>query len=265
MNESDIEAYFRRIGYNGSREPSLATLRGLHRAHVLSVPFENLDIHVRREIALDQTQFYQKIVHGRRGGFCYEMNGLFGTLLRALGFDVTFLSGRFKRPDGWTPEFGHLTLMVQLDERWLADVGYGESFLEPLRLDEPGEQVQGWRKYRIVQQGEQRLLWQCNDGENWIEKYIFSLEPHTLEEYAGMSTFHQTAPESLFRQGRLCTIGTPEGRITLSERRIIFLRGQTRVEQPVNADEYAALLRQHFGIDWAEIERGSPLAQERRS
>src|SRR4029079_16579168 len=110
MATIDVDAYLKRIDYHGSREPTLATLCGVHRAHVLAVPFENLDIPARRRIVLDVDPIFDKIVGRRRGGFCYELNGLYGTLLREMGFQVTFLSARFKRDFGWTPESGHLTL-----------------------------------------------------------------------------------------------------------------------------------------------------------
>src|SRR5574341_1574684 len=145
-------AYLERIAYSGSREPNLQTLQTLHRAHLLAVPFENLDIHLGRPIVLDQDKLFEKIVLERRGGFCYECNGLFGALLREMGFQVTLLSARVRISDGsgFGPEFDHLVLRVELGEPWLADVGYGGGFREPLRLVENLEQVQGWSVYRLL-------------------------------------------------------------------------------------------------------------------
>ncbi|MFB3065782.1 MAG: arylamine N-acetyltransferase, partial [Planctomycetota bacterium] len=137
----DVEALLRRIGYEGARDPNADVLQALHRAFVLSVPFENLDIHLGRPIVLDEAALFDKIVKRRRGGFCYEMNGLFAALLRALGFDVTLLSARVVGTDGKAgPEFDHLVLLVPLSERRLADVGFGDVFVHPLRLDASGEQ-----------------------------------------------------------------------------------------------------------------------------
>src|SRR5262245_27861823 len=126
-----IDAYLGRIGYTGSRAPTLEVLRALHRAHLYAVPFENLDIHAGRRIVLDQDALFQKVVTHRRGGFCYELNGLFAALLRKLGFDVTLLSGRVHNDGGFGPEYDHMTLLVKLDGRWLADVGFGSSFHDP--------------------------------------------------------------------------------------------------------------------------------------
>jgi N-hydroxyarylamine O-acetyltransferase len=130
----NIPAYLDRISYTGPLETTADGLRALHRAHMLSVPFENLDIALGRKIICDEEAILRKIVEQRRGGFCYELNGAFAALLREVGFTVTLLSARVARQDGsYGPDFDHLTLRVDLDEPWLADVGYGDSFVEPLR------------------------------------------------------------------------------------------------------------------------------------
>src|SRR5512147_1356301 len=135
----DVQAYLRRIDYRGELDPTAATLHALHRAHLLSVPFENLDIHLSRPIVLDQDALFDKIVTRRRGGFCYELNGLFALLLEQLGYKVTRLAARVVgTDDSLGPQFDHLTLQVQCPDEshspWLADVGFGDSFLEPLRF-----------------------------------------------------------------------------------------------------------------------------------
>lgn len=153
----DVSAYLDRINYHGPLSPTPEVLRDLHRAHMFTVPFENLDIHIPREIVCDEKHFIHKVVNERRGGFCYELNGAFAALLRALGFHVTLLSARVPCADGSDgPEFDHLTLRVDLDEPWLADVGFGDSFLEPLRLQPGRKQTQGDRVYRIVEAADRR-------------------------------------------------------------------------------------------------------------
>ena len=150
----DIDAYLGRIGYEGSREPSAETLGELQSAHLRAVPFENLSIHSGEPIVLEDEALFEKIVNRRRGGFCYELNGLFAALLRGLGFEVEMLAaGVATEADNFGPEFDHMTLLVKLDERWMADVGFGDSFLEPLRLDTPDEQVEGARAYKLFFRG----------------------------------------------------------------------------------------------------------------
>lgn len=247
----DPVAYARRIGYEGPLEPTLETLRGVHKAQVLAVPFENLDIHMNKPIVLDEDVFYSKIIERQRGGLCYELNGLFGAFLREIGFNVSMLAGRFKRDPGWTPDFGHLALLVQLDRPWLADVGYGESFYEPLLLDLPSDevQVQGRWRYRITINGNQRILSQAFDDEDWEIRYSFTLDPRQLPEYTETCIYHQTAQESLLRLNRLVTKATPQGRVTLSNMRLITTTNGVRQERILrDEDEYRAILREHFGI-----------------
>ena len=125
----DATAYLKRINYRGPLAPTAETLRRLQVAHLLSVPFENLSIHTGEPIVLDDDALFEKIVVRRRGGFCYELNGLFAALLRALGFHVEMLSaGVVSQAGEFGPEFDHMTLLVSLAERWLADVGFGDSF-----------------------------------------------------------------------------------------------------------------------------------------
>jgi len=131
----DIPAYLARIHYSGATEAHAEILSALHRAHMVAVPFENLDIHLGRKITVDEAAILNKVVALRRGGFCYELNGAFAALLRALGFQVTLLSARVARANGDEgPEFDHLTLRVDFEDPWLADVGFGVSFLESLSI-----------------------------------------------------------------------------------------------------------------------------------
>src|SRR5258706_4705129 len=125
----DVRAYLDRIGQRGPTPANETTLRSLHLAHLRTVPFENLDIHLGRDIVLDETRLFDKIVRQKRGGFCYELNGLFAELLGELGFRVTLLSARVVNDGQVGPEFDHLALRVDLDRPWLCDVGFGDSFL----------------------------------------------------------------------------------------------------------------------------------------
>jgi len=247
----DVNAYLERINYIGSREPSAQTLRDLQFAHLRSVPFENLSIHSNEPIVLDDAALFEKVVGRRRGGFCYELNGLFGALLRALGFDVEMLSAGVARSDGnFGPDFEHMTLLVKLDQRWIADVGFGDSFLEPLLLDEPGEQLQGARAYKFVTEDNYRVLMQRNYDGTWAAQYRFTLTPHQYGDYGAMCHYQQTSPESHFTQGRICTLVTAEGRVTLSELRLMKTNsvGERDEQTLPSENEYASALREHFGI-----------------
>ena len=250
MSVVDIPAYLSRIAYSGATEPSLSTLRAIHRAHLLAVPFENLDISLGRKIVADEARILNKIVGLRRGGFCYELNGAFAALLRALGFKVTLLSARVARSNGGEgPEFDHLTLRVDLDESWLADVGFGESFLEPLRLQPGIEQSDPAGRFRLVEKGDRIQLERATSEVSWKPQYSFSLQPHRLGDFAGMCHYHQTSPDSHFTQDRICSRATPDGRITLSEMKLIVTQKSQREERVLTSqEEWTSVLQEEFGI-----------------
>jgi len=253
----NTEAYLKRINYAGWLAPTAETLRELHVAHLRTVPFENLSIHLGEPIVLEDDALFTKIVEKRRGGFCYEANGLFAALLRSLGYEVAMLAAGVATDDGdFSPTFDHMCLMVTIPDssaqRWLVDVGFGDLFLEPLKL-EAGEQLQGTRAYRILATKPYMVLEQRNDGEDWKPQYRFTLQPYAYSAYEERSRFHQTSPESHFTKGRICSRATETGRISLTEMRFITTIGsgvhQERAERTLMSDEeYAEVLRDRFGI-----------------
>ena len=246
----DTAAYLRRIRYTGPVEPTMGTLRQLHRRHMEAVPFENLDISLARPIEVEETASVSKIVERHRGGFCYELNGAFAALLGALGFRVTLLSARVARASGgYGAEFDHLALRVDLDDPWLADVGFGDSFAEPLRLQPDLEQRQDVGAFRIVVEADSLLMQQRQPDGSWKPEYAFTLTAHRLADFRARCRYHQTSPESSFTQRRICSRLTPEGRITLSERNLIVTTNGNREERLLaSEEEWSAALRQYFEI-----------------
>ena len=245
-----VPSYLERIGYSGSLEPTIENLRAVHYAHLLTVPFENLDISFGRKIVIDPDSILKKVVNGRRGGFCYELNSAFAALLRAVGFPVTLLSARVARANGGEgPEFDHLALRVNLNKPWLADVGFGDSFLEPLRLEAATEQSDPAGMFRLVENGDRWYMQKKDFDGNWKEQYSFSLQPRQLEEFAGMCIYHQTSPASSFTQNRICSRATPLGRITLSEMKLIVTNNHQRQETILESEaERQRVLQEQFGI-----------------
>jgi N-hydroxyarylamine O-acetyltransferase len=143
-----------------------------------------------------------------------------------------------------------LTLLVQLEERWLADVGFGDSFREPLRLDESNEQIQHGVAYRLHNADEQWTMLRRLPNQDWEPRYWFTLQSHRLADFDGMCRYHQTSPASHFTQKRVCSRATPEGRVTLSDMRLIITTNGQRQEMVLrNQEEYAHALWEHFGID----------------
>src|SRR5215471_8141615 len=217
----DTQSYLNRLRYTGPLDVTAETLRQLHKAHLLSVPFENLDNHVGRRIVLEEERVIRKLVQEGRGGICYELNGAFCSLLRETGFEVAMLSAGVARDaGGFDPPFDHMTLMVNLEQRWLADVGFGDSFREPILLDERGEQVQGDDAYKLTEDDGHLILLRRESGD-WKPQYRFTLEPYPYSAFSEMCMYHQTSPESIFTQRRACSLATPKGRITVTDKRVI--------------------------------------------
>jgi len=246
----NVNEYFKRIGYRGKTVANLATLRTIHRLHLLSVPFENLDIHFGTPIHLNTQSFFDKIVKRNRGGFCYELNGLFYELLINLGFNVQMLSAKVASADGsWGPEFDHMTLLVQLDEPWIADVGFGDSFMEPLRFNDQSDQIQNGRGFKLEQAEDGSIIYKAEQNGVWSNQFTFNLQPHELNDFSGMCDYQQTSPESSFTKRVVCSVATNDGRITITDQLLIVTKRGKRKEKKISDDrEFRSLLRKHFGI-----------------
>ena len=257
----DLDAYLRRIAWRGRLRVDADTLAALQRAHLLAVPFENLDIGRGVPIAIDLEAHYAKIVELRRGGFCYEQNHLFAWALGRIGFAVTLLgAGVWGTRDG-IADFGdpssHLMLRVDVDEPWIVDVGFGENFRSPLRLVDGLVDEQGSRAYRLdrhtIEGGEAWTLSTRDPASRWTPSYRFADVARPLSWFARMCAYHQTSPLSPFTQKRLCSLATAEGRLSLSgdEWIVTKLDGSRTVHPIADEAEAAALLKHHFAIDLA--------------
>lgn len=255
----DVAAYLARIGYEGTLEPTLETLRNLHRAHLLNVPYENLDIHLGRTLTLSLPDIFDKLVTQRRGGWCFELNGLFAWALRELGFAVTLLGAAVTRANSNTstppkPQLDdppdHLVVQVDLERPYLADVGFGDGLLEPLPL-EPGRYRQGFFDFALTQTGN---VWTFrNHPRGSAPGFVFTLEPYRLADFAETCRTLQTSPESGFVQVTVCQKLTPTGVVTLrgaTLREVTAARIEDRVLR--TADEFDRVLRERFGLGLPE-------------
>jgi len=251
----DINTYLKRINYTKAVKPNAQTLYELHLAHMLAVPFENLDIGLKRPIHISEQAIWNKIVINHRGGFCYELNGLFAWVLKQIGFDVTYLNARVYGQDGSLGiDFDHLALLVQIPgetERWLADVGFGDSFNEPLRFEINTEQIQGLRVYWLKQVSAGYAVWRRNYDGIQERKYFFDLAPHKFpEEYKAACLYQQKSPESGFTQSSVISRATPAGRVSLKDGKLILTINGKRTEHSIsNKKEYVMLLKKYFDIE----------------
>jgi N-hydroxyarylamine O-acetyltransferase len=264
MDQQAIAAYLDRIG--AVRPPVLddtvlddtvldaAALAGLHRAHLLTVPFENLSIHLGEPISLAEDDLLTKIVTRRRGGFCYELNGTFALLLEALGARVGRVAARVYGADGLGPPLDHLALIVTLPDGsgpWLADVGFGSHSVFPLLLDERGDQDDPGGRFRLADapRGDIDVT---KDGQ---PQYRIERRERALDEFAPTCWWQQTWPESHFRASTICSRLTPDGRISISEDTLITTSGGSRVEEKLNDGELLAAYRDRFGVSLDRVPR----------
>jgi N-hydroxyarylamine O-acetyltransferase len=218
----DLKPYLARIGYTGQLACSLATLQGLHLAHATSIPFENLDILLGRQISLELDALQSKLVAGRRGGYCFEHNTLFSAVLDLLGFDVTRLAARVRFGSSAIRPLSHMLLSVKLDgQQWLADVGFGgEGLLYPVPIvdSQPSRQF-GWT-YRVQNDGHLHVL-QSLHADGWFDLYAFTQEPRYQIDYVAANHFTSTYPHSPFVQTLVVQRQDCEIRLMLRNRELI--------------------------------------------
>src|SRR4030095_4944620 len=217
MTSADCLKYLERINYTGSTSSSVEVLTKLQQLHLLNVPFENLDIHTGKKIELENT--YDKIVNNHRGGFCYELNGLFFQLLTAIGFEAKLVSARAynNKLQTFGPEFDHMAIVASIEnQNYLVDVGFGEFTYSPLKLELDLLQADRAGKFMIKQYDATYLTVSKVDGNGSIPEYIFTQTRRQLNDFAVMCHYHQTNSLSHFTQKRLCSIVTGKGRLTIS-------------------------------------------------
>jgi N-hydroxyarylamine O-acetyltransferase len=247
-----IKEYLKRIDVDQAGvHADLATLKMLQRQHLMHVPFENLDIHWQRPITVDAGRFFEKIVADGRGGFCYELNGLFNELLRGVGFETRIVSARVFDGTDFGPEFDHAAIIVTIGEQeYLADVGFGDFAAEPLQLIPGIEQQDREGTFRIDRGEYGTLVVAKRSGEEWVPEYSFTLLGRDLSEFAEMCDYQQYSPDSHFTKGKVCSILTDTGRKTLTDKKFIVTSNGRKTETPVgSAEEFDLILKDEFSID----------------
>jgi N-hydroxyarylamine O-acetyltransferase len=265
MNSAQADAYLRRIGAHHPAWPTSGVLRDLHLRHQKAVPFENLSIHLGEEIVLEEKRLLDKVVGRRRGGFCYELNGAFGALLGALGFDVTLLAGRVYGEEGRLGiPYDHLALRVRTVDGgdWLADVGFGAHSHYPLAFGARTEQVDPGGTFRVLEAGPDAAGVRGVGGRREAEdldvirdgnpQYRLEVRPRVLGDFAAGAWWHSTSPKSHFTRSLVCSRVTEDGgRITLSGRNLTATApdGTKEVSELATDEEVLALYRERFGIE----------------
>jgi N-hydroxyarylamine O-acetyltransferase len=263
LNQQRTAAYLERLGVRRQQVTTdLSGLTLLHERHLRMIPFENLSIHLGEPIVLDYDALVDKLTVRRRGGFCYELNGAFAALLTTLGFDVSLYEARVG-PDGNGMRFDHLCLRVRLPSGdRLADVGFGASFLRPLDLGTSAPQADPAGSYHIAAVGDEVPRRGSAEAparvspdaefdmvENGEVQFRFVTTPRQLADFTDACHYHQTSPQSHFTRGTVCSLATADGRVTISDRKLITTTDGTRTEHvTASDDDLLDLYRRHFGI-----------------
>lgn len=249
----NVKKYLNRIEIEPTEiKINLETLKLLQKKHLLIVPFENLDIHWQRPIILDTKKFYEKIVDQKRGGFCYELNGLFNELLNEIGFPSKIISAKVMQRNGnFGAEYDHLAILTKIgNQEFLVDVGFGDFIVEPLKFVLDVEQKDENGTFLIRKQTDEYFEVVKKDGEIWQSEYIFKDLARDLTEFTEMCNFHQTSPESHFSHGKLCSLMLENGRKTLTDKKFIETNNGKKVETEITSDEeFYEILEREFCIE----------------
>lgn len=245
----DLAAYLRRVEYEGALEPTEDVLRALHLAHATHIPFENLDILLGRPIRLDLPSLQAKLVHGGRGGYCFEQNTLLGAVLEEIGFAVTRLAARVRYGTSAVLPRTHMLLLVRCEGRtWLADVGFGaEGLLHPVPFGNGEVSAQFAWSYQVVREDGLWVLQSMRD-EGWADLYAFTLEPQHDVDYEMANHFTSTHPASRFRRAVTAQLAAPGVRQILRGGELVVDDGEVVTRRAVGPDELLAVLDETFGL-----------------
>lgn len=255
-----------RADYHGSTEATLETLTAIQQSCMLAIPFENLDIHLDKKIELDHPRVYKKIVKANRGGFCYELNELFLQCLTEIGFSCTRVEAKVNTIEN-PQAFSHQTCLVQLEELWWSDIGFGDSSFIPVNLNNTEVQGDESSCYRVThtENGMFEIFFSKQGADNqdaWHSLLTINPTPQPWSAFAEMCKYHQTSTESKFTQKRICSIRTSEGRLTLSGNTLITRNGHEKSEQYIAEADYLNTLETLFGISLDKANWVNPLASD---
>lgn len=253
----NTQAYLKRINFHQSPKADKETLFQLHQAHLYNVPFEDLNIHYDIPIVLSKDALYQKVVVERRGGFCYEMNGLFRELLNEIGYQTTLIAASVIDKNGVVGhKYDHAALIVDLEKRWLVDVGFGgDSFVLPkeLKLDVVQKDIHDYYKFEKHTE-QQWMLLQSADGAHFTRQYIFSFEEEQLDNFEEQCQLKQTKEDGYFKMNLMCTKATPEGRISIFNDRLTIKDRRGKEFRKIESEaELFNLLTKEYGIPTKDL------------
>lgn len=253
----DVTAYLDRIKTD-RQVPTIRYLKSLQKAHLLHIPFENLDIHYGTKIVLKYEDIFEKVIIRKRGGFCHELNGLFYHLLYHLGFECHIISGRFwdKGKQCFGKPFEHMAIVVKIDDgSWFVDVGFGDGPISPLKIKTGAIQMDYTKYWKVDQNPDDLFILKVsNNASDFETRLLFSTEERQLIQFMEICDFQQSSKESVFTQNKLITKLTPTGRVTLTDKQITINDLGVVSKSPIlHEDEFLSKLLQHFDIKFQQL------------
>ncbi len=256
----NIQGYLDHLQVETMKIPDLSYLEELHERHLLTVPFENLDIRKGIHINLDPEYLFDKVILKKRGGLCFEINLLFAWLLKELGYQVNICSSGVYdvSKQNFGPEYDHMVLCVYLEDTYLVDVAFGDCFRSPISITKAHtKDISG--RYRIAQSDieEDRYELQRIENNKWLPIYCFSTQNHRVSDFTDMADYYSSSKESYHRKHSICSIATDIGRITMSDDHLTITENGQKIKTEIKSrSQFYEALYTYFGIDlkqsWTE-------------
>lgn len=246
----DLSTYFRRIGYNGQAVANAATLHGIMRQQLFSLPFENLDVQAGKVVSLVPEEITDKLLRQGRGGYCYELNGLFAMALEALGIPYRFVAARPMFYPARRPKT-HMAVVAEVDGRqWLCDLGFGSYGIRaPVALDMLDTDItQDFDSFRLTRHASGEYLLQAKVEGEWASQYGFDLSPQEWIDFVPANYLNATHPDAIFVQKLLIIQHRPEGRLILLGNMLKSITASGVEQQQLAQDEIASVVKNRFGL-----------------
>lgn len=246
-----LEDYFKRIGFDGQVKTDLATLTALMRCHLFSIPFENIDVQKNRFVSLKPEDIVNKIIYSQRGGYCYEVNGVFAMALAAIGFKYQFCGGRPMFYPTLRPKT-HVVLAVNIaDEKFICDLGFGSFGIRaPISLNQLNQTIhQDYDQFELSKLDQDTYLIKAKVENEWKNQFCFDLYPMQWIDMTLPNYFNSTHPDTIFVQKLLVVKHNPDGRSILLDNQLKrYVKGQIEISE-VAPGQIQNLLNTEFGID----------------
>jgi len=253
----NVERYLKRLGISGKIFPDIEHLQILQQRHLFKVPFENIDIYHGIPVEYSLESFYRKIVGRERGGYCYELNGLFQWMLTCLGYNAALVSALVMGKTDFISEFEHEAIIVNVEgSKWLVDAGFGNSSLLPIQLIPGKIQNDGFADYRLVDDiiidGKicMALEKRHHGIHSFVPLYYFTLERRMFDYFMIMHEYQEVVPAAYYKQNLICSLPTQNGRISIVNNRLIETKdGAKKLSAIKNTEDRLKLLRKLFGVN----------------